>query len=94
MQELVADVADDSHERLCLKPIHLYTGNIVAELLPLVPIYPNLRFPLSFQVFCNSAIKAAERDHEMQVWALMQTRRELREQVEFLFHKIDLWTKL
>lgn len=40
-------------------------------------------------VFCNSAIKAAERDHEMQVWALMQTRRELREQVEFLFHKID-----
>ena len=41
------------------------------------------------QVFCNSAIKAAERDHEMQVWALMQTRRELREQVEFLFHKID-----
>ncbi|CAK9079418.1 unnamed protein product [Durusdinium trenchii] len=40
-------------------------------------------------VFCNSAIKAAERDHEMQILSLVQTRRDLREQVEFLFHKMD-----
>lgn len=40
-------------------------------------------------VFCNSAIKAAERDHEMQIMSLVQTRRELREQVEFLFKKLD-----
>ncbi|CAE7670084.1 Scn11a [Symbiodinium pilosum] len=40
-------------------------------------------------VFCNSAIKAAERDHEMLVMSLVQSRRELKDQVASLFHKID-----
>lgn len=39
--------------------------------------------------FCNAAIKAAERDHDMLVLSLMQTRQELREQVANLFHRID-----
>ena len=57
MQELVADVADDSHERLCFKqPIHLYTGNIVAELLPLVPIYP-MDFPFNKRSFAIAQSK-------------------------------------
>ncbi|CAE7506213.1 CAC [Symbiodinium natans] len=40
-------------------------------------------------VFCNSAIKAAERDHEMLVMSLVQSRRELKDQVATLFHRID-----
>lgn len=39
--------------------------------------------------FCNAAIKAAERDHDMLVLSLVQSRQELREQVANLFHKID-----
>ncbi|CAE7670095.1 Cacna1h, partial [Symbiodinium pilosum] len=40
-------------------------------------------------VFCNSAIKAAESDHEMVVQSLVQTRQELRDLVSHLFNKID-----
>lgn len=40
-------------------------------------------------VFCNSAIKAAESDHEMVVQSLVQTRQELKDQVSVLFHQID-----
>ncbi|CAE7177726.1 SCN11A [Symbiodinium necroappetens] len=40
-------------------------------------------------VFCNSAIKAAERDHEMLVMSLVQSRRELKGQVANLFQRID-----
>ncbi|CAE7506229.1 CACNA1F [Symbiodinium natans] len=40
-------------------------------------------------VFCNSAIKAAESDHEMVVQTLVQTRQELRDLVSHLFTKID-----
>jgi len=40
-------------------------------------------------VFCNSAIKAAESDHEMVVQSLVQTRQELRDQVSLLFYQID-----
>ena len=53
-----------------------------SDVVPLVPASGRARF-------CNSAIKAAERDHEMQILSLVQTRRDLREQVEFLFHKMD-----
>ncbi|CAJ1349132.1 unnamed protein product [Effrenium voratum] len=38
-------------------------------------------------VFCNSAIKAAESDHEMVVQSLVQTRQELRDQVSSVFHQ-------
>ncbi|CAE7775554.1 CAC [Symbiodinium sp. CCMP2456] len=40
-------------------------------------------------VFCNSAIKAAERDHEMLVMSLVQSRIELKGQVANLFQRID-----
>ncbi|CAJ1382564.1 unnamed protein product [Effrenium voratum] len=40
-------------------------------------------------VFCNAAIKAAENDHELRVLSLLQTRKELTNQVQNLFHKID-----
>lgn len=40
-------------------------------------------------VFCNSAIKAAESDHEMVVQSLVQTRQELKDQVATLFYQID-----
>jgi len=40
-------------------------------------------------VFCNSAIKAAERDHEMLVMSLVQSRLELKSQVANLFERID-----
>ncbi|CAE7506244.1 CACNA1S [Symbiodinium natans] len=40
-------------------------------------------------VFCNSAIKAAESDHEMVVQSLVQTRQELKDQVAQLFYQID-----
>ncbi|CAJ1448643.1 unnamed protein product [Effrenium voratum] len=40
-------------------------------------------------VFCNSAIKAAESDHEMVVQSLVQTRMELKDLVSNLFYKID-----
>mmetsp|Transcript_22824 Transcript_22824/g.52850 ORF Transcript_22824/g.52850 Transcript_22824/m.52850 type:complete len:570 (-) Transcript_22824:77-1786(-) len=40
-------------------------------------------------VFCNSAIKAAESDHEMVVQSLVQTRQELKDQVASLFYQID-----
>lgn len=36
-------------------------------------------------VFCNSAIKAAESDHEMVVQTLVQTRQELKDLVSILF---------
>lgn len=39
-------------------------------------------------VFCNSAIKAAESDHEMVVQSLVQTRQELKDQVSVLFHQL------
>eukprot|EP00438_Fugacium_kawagutii_P028218 Skav200387 [mRNA] locus=scaffold2518:434805:443210:- [translate_table: standard] len=39
-------------------------------------------------VFCNSAIKAAESDHELVVQSLLQTRQELRDQVSVLFHQL------
>eukprot|EP00435_Cladocopium_sp_Y103_P059700 s1541_g21.t1 len=40
-------------------------------------------------VFCNSAIKAAESDHEMVVQTLVQTRQELKDLVTILFSQID-----
>ncbi|CAJ1389062.1 unnamed protein product [Effrenium voratum] len=40
-------------------------------------------------VFCNSAIRAAEQDHEMRIMTLVQTRKDLREQVNSLFHMMD-----
>eukprot|EP00439_Symbiodinium_sp_Y106_P074583 s2192_g14.t1 len=40
-------------------------------------------------VFCNSAIKAAERDHEMVIHSLLQSRKEFKELVSNLFQKID-----
>ncbi|OLP96190.1 Sodium channel protein [Symbiodinium microadriaticum] len=40
-------------------------------------------------VFCNSAIKAAERDHETVVQSLMQNREDFRAQVSNLFYRID-----
>lgn len=40
-------------------------------------------------VFCNSAIKAAESDHEMVVQTLVQTRQELKDLVSILFSQID-----
>ena len=40
-------------------------------------------------VFCNSAIKAAENDHDLAVQSLVQTRKELQEQVVQLFSAID-----
>lgn len=40
-------------------------------------------------VFCNSAIKAAERDHDMVVQALLQNRQEFKTLVSDLFHRID-----
>lgn len=40
-------------------------------------------------VFCNSAIKAAESDHDLAVQSLVQTRKEMAEQVEKLFRTID-----
>ena len=40
-------------------------------------------------VFCNSAIKAAESDHDLAVQSLVQTRKEMAEQVEKLFCTID-----
>lgn len=36
-------------------------------------------------MFCNSAIKAAESDHEMVVQTLVQTRQELKDLVTILF---------
>jgi len=44
-------------------------------------------------VFCNSAIKAAESDHEMVVQSLVQTRQELKDQVSVLFHQLLSKTK-
>ena len=43
--------------------------------------------PVPRGVFCNSAIKAAESDHEMVVQSLVQTRQELRDQVSLLFYQ-------
>ena len=40
-------------------------------------------------VFCNSAIKAAENDHDLAVQSLVQMRKELKEQVTQLFSSID-----
>lgn len=40
-------------------------------------------------VFCNSAIKAAERDHEMVIHSLLQSRKEFKDLVSNLFQKID-----
>jgi len=40
-------------------------------------------------VFCNSAIKAAENDHELAVQASVQMRKELKDQVVQLFDTID-----
>ncbi|CAE7177711.1 Cacna1e [Symbiodinium necroappetens] len=40
-------------------------------------------------VFCNSAIKAAENDHELAVQASVQMRKELKDQVVQLFGTID-----
>ena len=40
-------------------------------------------------VFCNSAIKAAERDHEMVIHSLLQSRKEFKELVSNLFQRID-----
>ncbi|CAE7670060.1 Scn11a [Symbiodinium pilosum] len=40
-------------------------------------------------VFCNSAIKAAERDHDMVLQSMMQTRKEYQDVVSNLFKKID-----
>ena len=40
-------------------------------------------------VFCNSAIKAAERDHEMVIHSLLKSRKEFKELVANLFQKID-----
>ncbi|CAE7746352.1 Scn11a [Symbiodinium sp. CCMP2592] len=40
-------------------------------------------------VFCNSAIKAAERDHETVVAQVMQTRRDYQDMVSNLFKRID-----
>jgi len=40
-------------------------------------------------VFCNSAIKAAEKDHEMVVQSLLQNRQDFRTLVSNLFYKID-----
>ena len=40
-------------------------------------------------VFCHSAIKAAERDHEMVIHSLLQNKREFTELVSNLFFRID-----
>ncbi|CAJ1405245.1 unnamed protein product [Effrenium voratum] len=40
-------------------------------------------------VFCNSAIKAAERDHDMVVQSLLQNQQEFQSLVHNLFRKID-----
>ncbi|CAJ1413383.1 unnamed protein product, partial [Effrenium voratum] len=40
-------------------------------------------------VFCHSAIKAAERDHEMVIQSLLQNKKDFRELVSNLFMKID-----
>ena len=40
-------------------------------------------------VFCNSAIKAAENDHDLAVQSLVQMRKELKDQVMNLFDTID-----
>ena len=40
-------------------------------------------------VFCNSAIKAAENDHDLAVQSLVQTRKEMQDQVAQLFRTID-----
>mmetsp|Transcript_31174 Transcript_31174/g.72005 ORF Transcript_31174/g.72005 Transcript_31174/m.72005 type:complete len:584 (+) Transcript_31174:36-1787(+) len=40
-------------------------------------------------VFCNSAIKAAERDHEMVIHSLLQSRKEFKDLVSSLFHRMD-----
>lgn len=40
-------------------------------------------------VFCHSAIKAAERDHEMVIHSLLQNKREFKELVSNLFFRID-----
>ncbi|CAK9059131.1 Sodium channel protein [Durusdinium trenchii] len=40
-------------------------------------------------VFCNSAIKAAESDHEMVIQSLIYSKKNFQELVENLFHRID-----
>lgn len=40
-------------------------------------------------VFCDSAIKAAERDHEMVIHSLLQTKKDFKELVSNLFFRID-----
>mmetsp|Transcript_42101 Transcript_42101/g.94235 ORF Transcript_42101/g.94235 Transcript_42101/m.94235 type:complete len:170 (+) Transcript_42101:20-529(+) len=40
-------------------------------------------------VFCNSAIKAAESDHDLAVQSHLQTRKDLKDQVSQLFHTLD-----
>lgn len=40
-------------------------------------------------VFCHSAIKAAERDHEMVIHSLLQTKKDFKELVSNLFFRID-----
>eukprot|EP00913_Durusdinium_trenchii_P012221 g11476.t3 len=40
-------------------------------------------------VFCNSAIKAAERDHDTVVQTMLQTKKEYRHLVDQLFRQID-----
>ncbi|CAK9043477.1 Sodium channel protein type 11 subunit alpha (NaN) (Sensory neuron sodium channel 2) (Sodium channel protein type XI subunit alpha) (Voltage-gated sodium channel subunit alpha Nav1.9) [Durusdinium trenchii] len=40
-------------------------------------------------VFCHSAIKAAERDHEMVIHGLLQNKKEFKELVSNLFYRID-----
>ena len=46
-------------------------------------------FEVMTGVFCNSAIKAAENDHELAVQASVQMRKELKDQVVQLFGTID-----